>query len=157
ADVNAAVRGLRRGGATDVLLVDTHAAGTNLARQELIGCRPIDGPSMLGRIEAAFVEGVDALVLLGFHAAPGTADRFVPHSFAPATRSWIDGDLAGEPAFYALMAGARGVPTILITGDAQTIAQLTPFAPNAHAVQTKTSRSPWSSSSEESSAARAAI
>jgi D-amino peptidase len=157
ADVNAAVRGLRSGGSTDVLLVDTHAAGTNLAGQDLIGCRPIDGPSMLGRIGAAFDDGVDALVLLGFHAAAGTPDGFVPHSFAPATRSWIDGDLAGEPAFYALMAGARGVPTILITGDAQTIAQLTPFAPNAHAVQTKTSRSPWSSASHDVSVARAAL
>jgi D-amino peptidase len=157
ADVNAAVRGLLAGGATEVLVIDTHAAGTNLAGQELVGCRAIDGPSMLGRIDAAFAGGVDALVLLGFHAAAGTVDGFVPHSFAPATRSWIDGELAGEPAFYALMAGARGVPTTLITGDSQTIAQLTPFAPGVHAVQTKTSHSPWSATSAEPSTARAAI
>jgi D-amino peptidase len=157
ADVNAAVRGLHAGGATEVLLIDTHAAGTNLTGQDLTGCRPIEGPSMLGRIEQAFDEGVDALVLLGFHAAAGTVDGFVPHSFAPATRSWIDGDLAGEPAFYALMAGAHGVPTILITGDAQTIAQLSPFAPQVRSVQTKTSRAPWSAASVAALDARTAI
>ncbi|HKG24090.1 MAG TPA: M55 family metallopeptidase [Thermomicrobiales bacterium] len=156
-DVNATVRGLRASGATEVLLVDTHAAGTNLAGQELIGCRAFEEPSILGRIDAAIDEGVDALILLGFHAAAGTTDGFVPHSFAPATRSWIDGDLAGEPAFYALMADARGVPTILITGDAQTIAQLSPFVPGALFVQTKTSHSPWSTTSMERTAARDAI
>jgi D-amino peptidase len=153
-DVNAVVRGLRAGGASEVLLVDTHAAGTNLVGQEVVGCVAIDGPRMLGRIETAFAAGVDALVLLGFHAAAGTVEGFVPHSFAPATRSWIDGSLAGEPAFYALMAGHFGVPTIMITGDDHTIAQLQPFAPGAHAVQTKTSRSPWSAVSLDPPTAR---
>lgn len=157
ADVNAVVRGLRAGGAAEVLLVDTHAAGTNLAGQELIGCRAFEQPSILGRIETAFDEGVDALVLLGFHAAAGTSDGFVPHSFSPATRSWIDGDIAGEPAFYALLAGARGVPTVLITGDAQTIDQLHLFAPAAYSVQTKTSHSPWSATSFDLAVTRETI
>jgi D-amino peptidase len=157
ADVNAAARGLHAGGAAEVLLVDTHAAGTNLAGQEVIGCRAIAGPNMLGRIDDAFAAGVDALVLLGFHAAAGTLDGFVPHSFAPATRSWIDGHLAGEPAFYSMMAGAKGVPTIMITGDARTVAQLSPFAPGAQAVQTKTSQAPWSATSMDPTTARAAI
>lgn len=34
-DVNAAVRGLRAGGAAEVLVVDTHAAGTNLTPEAL--------------------------------------------------------------------------------------------------------------------------
>jgi D-amino peptidase len=140
-----------------VLVVDTHAAGTNLAPEHLEGCRLVQDPSILARIETAFDEGVDALVLLGFHAAAGTRDGFVPHSFAVQTRSWLSGHLAGEPAFYALLAGERGVPTVMITGDRQTIEQLRPFAPDAHAVETKRSLSPWKAESFDPPATRAEI
>jgi D-amino peptidase len=157
ADVNACARGLLAGGADEVLLVDTHAAGTNLDTEEIPHCRAFRAPNMMGRVAAAFDEGIDALVLLGFHAAAGTGDGFVPHSFAPATRSWIDGQLAGEPAFYALMAAARAVPTVLITGDAQTIEQVRPFAPLARAVQTKESGSPWAATSFDPDKTRLAI
>lgn len=149
ADVNAAVEGLHAGDAREVLVVDTHAAGRNVRAENLHGCRLIDGPSIMGRIDEAFEIGVDALVLLGFHAAAGTPDGFVPHSFAPQTCSWLDGKLAGEPAFYAHLAGARSIPTIAITGDAQTIVQLRDFVPDARAVQTKTSTSPWLATSSE--------
>jgi D-amino peptidase len=149
ADVNAAVEGLLAGGAGEVLVVDTHGAGRNVRAENLRGCRLIDGPSIMGRIDEAFEIGVDAVVLLGFHAAAGTPDGFVPHSFAPQTRSWLDGKLAGEPAFYAHLAGARSIPTIAITGDAQTIVQLRDFVPVSRAVQTKASTSPWLSTSSE--------
>jgi D-amino peptidase len=157
ADVDAAVAGLRAGGADEVLVVDTHAAGTNVRAENLHDCRLIEGPSIMGRIDEAFAAGVDAVVLLGFHAAAGTPDGFVPHSFAVQTRSWLDGKLAGEPAFYALLAGSHGVPVIAITGDAQTIAQTRLFAPDARAVQTKTSTSPWLSSSNAPDPTRQAI
>ncbi len=156
-DVNAAVRGLRAGGATEVLVVDTHAAGTNLAPEALEGCRLIRDPSILARVETAFDMGVDALVLLGFHAAAGTPDGFVPHSFAVQTRSWLNGKLAGEPAFYALLAGSRGVPTVLVSGDHHTIDQLHPFAPGAVAVETRRSLSPWRATSFEPDSTRAEI
>jgi D-amino peptidase len=147
ADLNAAAAGLLAGGAAEVLVVDTHAAGLNVRAENLPGCRLIGGPSIMGRIDEAFAIGVDALVLLGFHVAAGTPDGFVPHSFAVQTRSWLDGKLAGEPAFYAHLAGDHGIPTIAITGDAQTIAQLRDFVPAAHAAQTKASTSPWRASS----------
>lgn len=157
ADVNAAVAGLLAGGADEVLVVDTHAAGRNVRAENLHGCRLIDGPSIMGRIDEAFAAGVDALVLLGFHVAAGTVDGFVPHSFGPSTRSWLDGKLAGEPALYAHMAGARGVPVIAITGDAQTIDQLRDFVPGAYAVQTKDSSSPWQSTSRPPGVAHAEL
>lgn len=157
ADVNAAVAGLRAGGSTEVLVVDTHAGGTNVRAENLRDCRSIGGPSIMGRIDEAFAAGVDAVVLLGFHAAAGTPDGFVPHSFAVQTRSWLDGKLAGEPTFYTHLAGAHGVPVIAITGDAQTIEQTQFFAPNARAIQTKTSHSPWLSTSYDPDATRHAI
>lgn len=155
ADVNAAVQGLLQGGAREVLVVDTHAGGTNVKGENLQDCRLIGGPSIMGRIDEAFDEGVDAVVLLGFHAAAGTVDGFVPHSFAIQTRSWIDGKTAGEPAFYAHLAGNRGVPAIVITGDAQTIEQTRLFVPEIRSVQTKTSTSPWLSSSNDADATHA--
>ncbi|MDP9358679.1 MAG: M55 family metallopeptidase [Chloroflexota bacterium] len=156
-DVNSAVRGLRAAGAAEVLVVDTHAAGTNLTPEALEGCRLIQDPSILARIETAFAAGVDALVLLGFHAAAGTPDGFVPHSFAVQTRSWLNDNLAGEPAFYALLAGSRRVPTVLITGDRQTIEQVRPFAPGAVGVETKASLSPWRATSFDAASTRAEI
>lgn len=157
ADVNAAVQGLRAGGAGDVLVVDTHSAGGNIQAENLHDCRLIGGPSIMGRLDQAFADGVEAVVLLGFHAAAGTPDGFVPHSFAVQTRSWLDGKLAGEPAFYALLAGAAGIPVIAVTGDAQTIHQLRDFAPDAHPVQTKTSDSPWQSTSRDAASTRTEI
>lgn len=157
ADVDAAVRGLRTGGASEVLVVDTHAAGTILAGQRLEGCDLIEDPSIMARIERAIETGVEAVALVGFHAGAGTPDGFVPHSFAVQTRSWLNGNLAGEPAFYALLLGAHGVPTVLITGDAQTIAQVRPFAPSVAAVQTKEARSPWVAASFAAEATREAI
>lgn len=157
ADVTAAVRGLRAGGAAEVLVVDTHAAGLNLVDQRLVGCELIQDPSILVRIERAFAADVAAVVLIGFHAAAGTPDGFVPHSFGVQTRSWLDGRLIGEPGFYALEAGHRGVPTLLVTGDTQTIDQLHPFAPGARGVQTKAAISPWRAASFEPLATRDAI
>lgn len=157
ADANAAAEGLLAGGASEVFVVDTHASGANVRAENLRGCRLIGGPSIMGRIDEAFAAGVDALVLLGFHAAAGTPDGFVPHSFAVQTRSWLNGTLAGEPAFYAHLAGDHGVPTIAITGDAQTVGQLRAFVPAARAVQTKTSASPFRSSSHDPETTRRAI
>lgn len=157
ADVNAAAAGLRAGGADEVLVVDTHGAGRNVRAEALRDCRLIDGPNMMGRIDEAYAAGIDALALVGYHAAAGTPDGFVPHSFAVQTRSWVDGRLAGEPAFYALMAAARGVPTIAVTGDAQTVRQLRDFGPAARAVETKRSSSPWLAESHDRVRTRATI
>jgi D-amino peptidase len=154
ADINAAVAGLLEGGASEVLVIDTHAAGTNVRAEHLRGCRLIGGPSIMGRIEEALAIGVDALVLLGFHAAAGTQDGFVPHSFAVQTRSWLNGKLAGEPAFYAHLGGAHSIPTILISGDRQTIDQLRLFIPDVPAVQTKESSSPFLSASFDAESTR---
>src|SRR4051812_34078397 len=49
ADVNAAVQGLFKGGAREVLVVDTHAGGTNVQGENLRDCRLIGGPSIMGR------------------------------------------------------------------------------------------------------------
>lgn len=157
ADVNAAVAGLLAGGASEVLVVDTHGSGDNVKAENLFNCRLLEGPSIMGRIDEAFAIGFDALVLLGFHVAAGTVDGFVPHSFAPQTRSWLNGTIAGEPAFYAHMAGAKGIPAIAITGDAQTIEQLRLFVPDAYAVQTKDSTSPWRSTSRPLQATHAEL
>ena len=157
ADVNATVAGLRQGGATEVLVVDTHAAGTNLSDGDIVGAELIGGPSILGRIEQAIARGVDALGLVGFHAAAGTHDSFVPHSFNPQTRSWLNGLVAGEPPFYALLLGANEVPTILISGDQRTIEQLEPFAPEVRGVETKEAVSPFVARSFDPVATRAAL
>jgi D-amino peptidase len=157
ADVNATIAGLRQGGASEVLVVDTHAAGTNLSEGDIVDAELIGGPSVLGRIEAAIERDVDALAMVGFHAAAGTNDSFVPHSFNPQTRSWLNGLVAGEPPFYALLLGAAEVPTVLVSGDRRTIEQLLPFAPAVHGVETKAALSPFVARSFDPVATRAAL
>ncbi len=157
ADVNAAIAGLRQGGASDVLVIDTHAAGTNLSQRDIVGAELIGGPSILGRIDQAIERGVDALALIGFHAAAGTNDSFVPHSFNPQTRSWLNGMVAGEPPFYALLLGAQAAPTLLVSGDRRTIEQLVPFAPAVHGVETKEAVSPFVARSFDPETTRVAL
>ncbi len=80
AEVNAAIRGAFDGGATEVVVSDSHNVGLNLIPEELdprafliMGSpRPL---SMMEGIQSGF----DAVFLVGYHAKAGTAS-------APASR-----------------------------------------------------------------------
>jgi len=127
-DVAAVVRGLRDGGATEILVLDDHG---NLA---LIPHLMEPGAKYItGRPRPDAFTGLDAtcagVVLLGFHAMMGTPDGVLNHTQSSKTenRYWYNGVESGELAQSAAVAGYFGVPPILVTGDEATCREATRF------------------------------
>jgi D-amino peptidase len=119
-DVNAAVRGARSAGATEIVVKDGHAYCKNLLIDELEpGTQLISGigggkDGMMNGIDSSF----DAAVLVGYHAMAGVSNAFMEHALAGGLhRFWINGEPAGEIAASAAVAGAYNVPLVAVASD----------------------------------------
>jgi len=140
-DVNAAIRGLRAAGATEVVVKDSHATCKNLLVDELEpGTELISGfgagkDGMMDGIDATF----DAALLVGYHGMAGAIHSFMDHALIGGLhRFWINGELAGEIAVSAAVAGAYGVPMILVTSDKAACDEAEACIPGVHVYSTKT-------------------
>jgi len=82
AEVNSAIRGAFDGGATEVVVTDAHSIGLNLISDEVDErARLILGtPRRLGMMEGVDL-GFDAAFFIGYHAAAGTAQAVIAHSY----------------------------------------------------------------------------
>jgi D-amino peptidase len=119
-DVNAAIRGAKSAGATEVVVKDGHNTGKNLLIDELEpGTELISGygAGMNGMMEG--IDGsFDAVMLVGYHAMAGTASGLLEHALAGGLhRFWINGKEAGEIAASAGVAGAFGIPLVFVSSD----------------------------------------
>ena len=119
-DLAAVVRGLRDGGATEIYVHDGHG------NQALIPHLMEPGAKYAtGRPKSEFA-GLDkscaGMVMLGFHAMMGTPDGVLNHTQNSKTenRYWYNGVETGEIGQAAIIAGALGVPLIMVTGDEAT-------------------------------------
>lgn len=139
-DVNAAIRGLRAAGATEVVVKDSHATCKNLLIDELEpGTQLISG---FGAGKDGMMDGIDgsfnACLLVGYHAMGGALRGMMDHALVGGLhRFWINGVEAGEIAVSAAVAGAFGVPTILVSGDAVACAEARACIPGVRVFSTK--------------------
>lgn len=141
-EVNAAIEGALAGGATEVVLNDSHSRMTNLdPRLVSGGAQYISGRHkplhMMQGLDASF----DAVFMVGYHGAISGAPSALSHSYNPEvfTAARINDELVGESGINALVAQHYGVPIALVTGDAVTHDDTRPFAPGAVSVVTKES------------------
>jgi D-amino peptidase len=127
-DLTAVVRGLRDGGATEIIVLDGHGNQAVLPELMAPGAKYITG---LPRPER--FPGLDTscagVVFLGFHAMMGTKDGVLHHtqSSKPENRYWYNGVESGEIAQCAAVAGYFSVPAILVTGDEATCREARKF------------------------------
>jgi D-amino peptidase len=117
-DIAAVVRGLRAGGATDIVILDGHGPQAFVPHLMEPGAKYITGkprPGPLTDLDGSFA----GMVQLGAHAMMGTADGVLCHTQSSKTenRYWYNGVESGELAQVAAIAGGYGVPTIMVTGD----------------------------------------
>ncbi|MFZ2641308.1 MAG: M55 family metallopeptidase [Verrucomicrobiia bacterium] len=115
-DIAAVVRGLREGGATEIIVSDGHGSQAFVPHLMAPGAKYITGlPRSGGGVDESFV----GLVQLGCHAMMGTPDGVLNHTQSSKTenRYWYNGVESGELAQSAAIAGHYGVPTIMVTGD----------------------------------------
>jgi D-amino peptidase len=118
AEANAAVRGAFTGGATEVLVNDSHGTMDNLLHAQLDPrARVVFGAPR----PSCMVQGIsagDALaVFVGYHAAAG-APGVLAHTFSSNfTQLRVNGQPMSEAEVNGLYAASLGVPIGVVTGD----------------------------------------
>jgi D-amino peptidase len=123
-EINAAVRGARAAGATEVVVMDHHGAGREWSFNSLVpdlldpGCDFVvqeRWTEYTGFLEA----GCDACLLVGMHARAGTPDGLMNHTVSSQAwqNLWFNEVLVGEIGINAALCGAFGCPVALVTGD----------------------------------------
>jgi len=122
-DLAAVIRGLRDGGAREIIVLDGHGSQCVIPHLMEPGARyvtglPRPGAGNLSELDSTF----DAMVMIGFHAMMGTPDGVLHHTQSSRTenRYWYNGVESGELVQNALIAGHYGVPLIMVTGDEAT-------------------------------------
>ena len=127
-DLAAVVRGLRDGGATEVIVLDGHGNQALLPELMAPGAKYVTGrprPETFPGLDGTYA----GVVFLGFHAMMGTPDGVLHHTQSSKTehRYWYNGVESGEIAQCAAVAGHFGVPPILVTGDEATCREAEKF------------------------------
>lgn len=138
AEANAAVQGAFEGGATEVVVADSHGGFRNLILDALDSrARIVTGkPRYLSMV--AGVAGCNAAFFIGYHSGashPGVLAHTIS-SFA-FSRVAIDGVEFNEAKLYGALAAAYGVPVALLAGDDVFIAETQSSFPGAVSVETK--------------------
>ncbi len=132
-DVAAVVRGLRDGGATEVVVLDGHGSQCVIPHLMEPGAKYITGKPRPGAGNLAALDSSFAgMVMVGFHAMMGTPDGVLNHTQSSKTenRYWYNGVESGELAQNALIAGYYGIPVVMVTGDEATTREARKFFGN---------------------------
>jgi D-amino peptidase len=123
-DINAAVRGAKEAGATEIVVMDHHGAGKGYNFNSLIpeeldpDCEFVvqeEWTEYTGFLE----QGVDAALLVGMHPMAGTPDGLMNHTVSGVDwqNLWFNGTKVGETGINAAFCGSFGCPVLLVTGD----------------------------------------
>lgn len=139
AEVNAAIEGALAGGASEILVNDSHAAMRNLPADELAaGASYLSGQHkplyMMQGLDASF----DAVLFVSYHGSIG-APAGLSHTYNPnaITEARLEGTVTGEAGINALVAAHFGVPVVLVTGDRQACEETAALIPGVHAAVVK--------------------
>src|SRR5215470_16988216 len=119
AEVNAAIEGAVAGGATEIVVNDSHSTMRNLPPGELAG-----GASYISGSHKPLymMQGLDgsfgAILFISYHGSVG-APAGLSHTYNPraVVEARLDGVVTGEAGINALVAAHYGVPVVLVTGD----------------------------------------
>jgi len=129
-DLAAVVRGLKDGGATEIVVLDGHGSQAVIPHMmepgaKYITGKPRPGAGNLSALDSSFA----GMVMIGFHAMMGTPDGVLNHTQSSKTenRYWYNGLESGELAQNALIAGYYGVPVIMVSGDEATTREARKF------------------------------
>src|SRR4051794_28657984 len=126
-EINAAVRGARAGGASDVVVMDCHGAGEEWSFNSLIPDLLDEGCDFVVQEEwteyTGFLEeGVDAALFVGMHAMAGARGGGLNPTVSGQQwqNLWFNGTRVGETGINAALCGHWGCPVVLVTGDEAT-------------------------------------
>jgi D-amino peptidase len=123
-EINAAVRGAKAAGASEIVVMDCHGAGKEWSFNSLV-------PDLLDpdcefvvqedwtEYTAFLEEGCDAALLVGMHAMAGAGRGVMNHTVSGKDylNLRFNGTLVGETGIHAALCGTWGCPVLLVTGD----------------------------------------
>ena len=123
-EINAAVRGAKKAGAKEIVVMDCHGAGGDYMFNSLLPDQ-LD-PDCEFVVQNEWTEytellssGCDAALFVGMHAMAGTPDGVLSHTVS--SQAWqslkFNGTLVGETGINAALCGHWGCPVLLVTGD----------------------------------------
>jgi D-amino peptidase len=143
-DVNAAIRGARAGGATTIVVNDSHGTMRNLRLEDLEA-----GVSLISHSfkRSGMMEGLDdtfdAAIFVGYHAKAGHPGGLFAHTGSGVVRDVrVNGTSMGEGGLNTLVAAWYGVPVVLVTGDDVAVKQVAEIATSARTVAVKRAINP---------------
>ncbi len=117
-DLNAAIDGAFAGGATEVLVLDSHGGGGNFILDTL-DRRAQNDTKPNKKWWGVMDQRCAATFFIGAHAMAGTMNAFLDHT--QSSTSWfnyfINGRPTGELGQWALVAGHFGIPMVMVSGD----------------------------------------
>jgi D-amino peptidase len=119
-EANAAIEGALAGGATEVLVNDSHGPMTNLITEDLNpGADLITGRPKPFAMMQGMDAGIDRVMFVGYHAAAGTTAGVLAHTISGRVvyNDFFNGKRLGETGLNAALAGAFGAPVVLVCGD----------------------------------------
>jgi D-amino peptidase len=128
ADVNAAVDGAFKGGADQVVVLDSHGGGDNFIL-ELLDPRAQNDTRPNGRWWGTLDGSCQGTFFVGAHAMAGTLNAFLDHTQSSVTWHdyFVNGRRMGELAQWAIVAGNWGVPMLMVSGDEAACAEAREF------------------------------
>lgn len=140
ADVNAAIEGAAKAGATDFLVNEAHNGMRNIVLEDLderaeaiVGSR-----KPLSMMEG--FEDSDIAFFVGYHAMAG-AEGVLSHTFhtpLAVVAVELNGEPCSEARMNAVLAGTRGIPVGLVTGDDIACAEAKSLYEGVRAAEVKT-------------------
>ena len=143
-DVNAAIRGARAGGATTVVVNDSHGSMRNLRLEDLEqGVHLISHSFKQSGMMEGLDESFDAVIFVGYHAKAGHPGGLFAHTGSGVVRDVrVNGQSLGEGGLNATVAAWYGVPVALVTGDDVAVKQVAEVATSAKIVAVKRAINP---------------
>jgi len=139
-EANAAIDGAFQGGATDVLVNDSHGQMYNLT-PEAMDARAVllQGQKPWSMVAGAGPDkGFDVALFVGYHTRAGHPFGTIAHTYSYApTLTTLQGKPVGEAGINALALGAWGVPVGLVCGDDQVAIETEAWFPWAERVIVK--------------------
>jgi len=132
-ETNAAIAGAYDGGATAVVVNDSHGSMYNLTAEAIDRrARLVQGRKALSMVEAAAEGSFGAALFVGYHARAGHPRGTIAHTYtASPTLTTLCGRPVGEYAINALYLGALGIAVAMVSGDdalAEEVADWLPWA-----------------------------
>jgi D-amino peptidase len=156
-EANAAIAGAFEGGATEVLVNDSHGQMFNLIPED-VDPRAVllQGQKTWSMVAGAGPDNAFGVALfVGYHTRAGHPTGTIAHTYSYApTLTTLQGRPVGESGLNALALGAWGVPVGLVSGDHQLASETEAWLPWAERVVVKSAVSRRAAASVHPSIAR---